>query len=133
MRKYLATLSVAAVLSAGMFAAATAQVDDKGALAQLRRRVTDLEVRSDRQRRLIADLRNVNRQQQEDIDLLLLFRTNTNNSIQLLLDRTRDLNTSGVYAGPVKANQVTTTICMNGDAVWESGNLGCRQPPPPGP
>lgn len=132
MRRYLATLSIAAVLSAGMYAAATAQVDESSPLAQLRRRVTELETRSDRQRRMIADLRGENRQQQEDIDLLLLFRTNTNNSIQLLLNRTGNLDSSGVYDGPVKANQVTTTACADGDAVWESSTLGC-QVPPPGP
>jgi len=130
MRRYLATLSIAAVLSAGMFAAATAQVDDKGPLAQLRKRVTDLEVRSDRQRRMIAELRGDNAAQQGDIDTLLTFRTNTNNSITLLLNRTTKLDSAGDYAGPVKANQVGTTACTNGDAIWESGTLGCREPAP---
>ena len=130
MRRYFATLSIAAVLSAGMFAAATAQVDDKGPLAQLRKRVTDLEVRSDRHRRMIADLRGENRAQQESIDLLLAFRANTNNSITLLLNRTTKLDSAGDYAGPVRANQVGTTACMNGDAIWESGTLGCREPAP---
>lgn len=130
MRRYLAALSVAAVLSAGMFAAATAQVDDKGPLAQLRRRVTDLEIRADRQRRAIAELRAESSAQQEDIDTLLTFRTNTNNSITLLLNRTSKLTSGGDYDGPVRANQVSTTACTNADAVWEAGGLACQAPAP---
>jgi hypothetical protein len=130
MKKYFAALSLTAVLSAGMFAAATAQVDQKGALAELRRRVTDLEIRSDRQRRSLAELRAENRDQQEDIDVLVTFRTNTNNSITLLFNRTSKLDSAGDYGGFVKANQVSTTACTNGDAIWADSNLGCREPAP---
>jgi uncharacterized coiled-coil protein SlyX len=130
MKRYLAVLSVAAVLSAGMFAAATAQIDDKGPLAQLRRRVTDLEIRADRQRRAIAELKAITRDQQEDVDTLLTFRTNTNNSITLLFNRTSKLDSTGLYDGPVRANQVSTTACANADAVWEAGLLVCQAPAP---
>ena len=130
MKKYLAALSISAVLSAGMFAAASARVDAQGPLAQLRRRVTTLEIRADRQRRAIADLRAENVAQQGDIDVLLTFRTNTNNSITLLFNRTAKLDPSGDYDGPVRANQVSTTACTDGDATWVSGGLSCLEPAP---
>lgn len=131
MKKYLAALSLTGVLSAGMYAAATAQVDQQGPLAALRRRVTDLEIRSDRHRRTIAELRAENSDQQADIDLLVAFRTNTNNSITLLFNRTTKLDSAGDYGGFVKANQVSTTVCTTGDAIWENSNLGCRPAPSP--
>ena len=130
MRRYLAALSIAAVLSAGTFAAATAEVDDMGPLAQLRRRVTTLEIRADRQRRALAGLRAENAGQQDAIELLLTFRINTNNSISLLFNRTSKLDDAGEYGGPVRANQVSTTACTDGDAIWENNNLGCREPTP---
>lgn len=126
MKRYLAVLSVAAVLSAGMFAAATAQVGGTSPIAQLRRRVSALEDRADRQRRTIVELREQSSAQQEDIELLLAFRTSTNNSIQYLMDRASQLEPDGDYIGPIAASQVTTTACENEDAVWEDSSLGCR-------
>ena len=126
MKRYIAMVVSAVILSAGMFAAATAQVDDAGPIESLRRRVKELEDRAERQRRALVDLRNENADQQGDIDVLIAFRDNTNNSIQYLLDRSVQMEPDGTYTGPIRANQVSSLVCHSRDAVWQQGSLGCR-------
>lgn len=136
MRKGIAGALVAVLLIGG-YVAANAQTESRSALTQLRKRVTTLEIRADRQRRAIVDLRAENAAQgaklanyDERLVVLENFRNNTNAWIVILDKRTADLDAQGDYAGPIRANQVNSASCFAVDAVWNaSGGLDCPAAP----
>jgi uncharacterized coiled-coil protein SlyX len=137
MMRKVAWMVLVVVMVGGYYVAANAQTESRSALTQLRKRVTTLEIRADRQRRAIVDLRNENAAQgaklanhDERLVVLENFRNNTNAWIVILDKRTADLDAQGDYAGPVRANQVGSASCFAVDAVWNaSGGLDCPAAP----
>ncbi len=130
MRKYVPWVLVVALMTASFAGWATANTEAAGPLASLRRRVTTLEIRADRQRRAIVTLREQNVALADRIEVLEAFRVNTNAWIDYLSKRVTKLDVNGDYNGPVKANQVSSAACQNVDAVWNAtGGLDCPAVP----
>ena len=119
MKKFTPWAVVALMFAGLLYSNVQASPDPSGTVSALKRRVSALEIGHDRQRRQIIDLRN-------RVEVLEDFRTNTNNSIQLLLDRTSQLNSNGAYAGTVSNQQVRlVNSCPEqwGYSYWRGGTL----------
>ena len=112
MKRFAPWVLVVALCTASFAGWAAASADRAGPVAQLRRRVTTLEARVDRQRRDIVSL-NGRVADSED-------------SVQQLLGRTSNLDANGQYSGTVSNLQVrllNSCPAQFGYAYWRGGQL----------